>query len=128
MAQSLRITVGIDDGQQGRARCVRLKGQRGQPPRAAVLLRSEPRSERRQWALAHEIGEQLAPRVFSRLGVDPRETSPKAREAIANQMAGRLLLPRAWFFHEAQHCSWDVAALKRRVPHRKSRADRTPLA
>jgi len=114
LARSLRITVAEDERQQGRARYVRLGGRRGRSMRATVLLRPEPRIERRHWALAHEIGEHVAHRVFARLGTDPRETSPMAREAVASQMAGRLLVPTAWFGPDALAAGWDLLALKSR--------------
>jgi len=114
VARSLGITVAEDERQQGRARYVRLGGRRGRSMRATVLLRPEPRIERRHWALAHEIGEHLAHRVFAGLGTDPRETSPMAREAVASQMAGRLLVPTSWFGPDARLLGWDLLALKSR--------------
>ncbi len=112
IAGALGITVAIDDRQRGRARYVRLAGYRGSRPRATILLRPDPRWEREQWSVAHEIGEHSAHRVFARLGVDPRETGPSAREGVANQLAGRLLLPTPWFAADASACGWDLAALK----------------
>jgi hypothetical protein len=114
LAQTLGLTVALDDCQQGRARYVRLRGHRGGPPRPAILLRSDSRAERRHWAVAHEIGEHVAHRVFRVLDVDPRTVSPAIREAVANQMAGRLLLPTAWFAPAAAATDWDLAALKAR--------------
>jgi Zn-dependent peptidase ImmA (M78 family) len=114
VAHALGIAVATDDRQPGRARYVRLAGFAGAAPRPSILLRSEPRVERRQWAVAHEIGEQAAHLVFSRLGVDPRVAPPAARETVANHLAVRLLLPRAWFFPDAIECAWDVLALKQR--------------
>jgi hypothetical protein len=112
VARALNIQVAWDDTQPGRARCVRLQGFNGRPARSTVLLRPDPRPERRQWAMAHEIGEQVAYRVFATLGVDPRLTPPNARETVANQLAGRLLLPWAWFAADAPACGWDLVALK----------------
>ncbi len=60
MAASLGIETVIDGGQQVRARYVELRAARGGNPRPAILLRPEPRSERRQWAVAHELGEREA--------------------------------------------------------------------
>jgi hypothetical protein len=116
VAEALGITVAWDDQQAGRARCVRLKDRRSPKPRWTILLKPDPRQERQQWAVAHEIGEQLAHRVFAVWGADPRETSPRAREIIANQLAGRLLLPTRWFFADARSCRWDLFALKARYP------------
>jgi len=111
LASSRAMTVALDRGQCERARLVRLKatGDGG-----SIFLRPEPRSERRQWAVAHELGELLAHRVFDALGVDPREAARGAREAIANQLASRLLLPSMWFFDDARQFDWDLLRLKER--------------
>ena len=85
--------MAVDDRQQGRARYVRLGSHRAARPKATILLRPDPRCERRQWAVAHEIGEHVAHRVFHLLGIDPREAAPDRRERAANHLAGRLLLP-----------------------------------
>jgi len=114
VARALGLTVATDDRQQGRARYVRLRGLRGRASRPTVLLRPDPRAERRQWALAHEIGEHVAHRVFHGLDADPRIASHRVREAVANQMAGRLLLPTAWFAADAAAEDWDLLALKAR--------------
>ncbi len=114
LARSLGITVALDDQQQGRARFVRLGGHGRRQPRETILLRPDPRPERRQWAVAHEIGESAAYRVFDALGVDPREASVGAREAVANRLAGLLLLPGQWFSADASRCGWDLFELKRR--------------
>jgi len=116
VAAALGITVAVDDLQQGRARYVRLSGRWPAGPRATILLRSDPRPERRQWAVAHEIGEHAAHRVFATLGVDPRETAPNSREVMASNLAGRLLLPAAWFAADASQCGWDLLDLKARYP------------
>jgi Zn-dependent peptidase ImmA (M78 family) len=114
VARALGITVAMDDRQQGRARYVRLRGFRSSRPQAAILLRSDPRPERRQWAVAHEIGEHVACRVFRRLGIDPGETPPRAREQVANELAGRILLPAPWFSADGRDCGWDLIQLKAR--------------
>jgi hypothetical protein len=115
VARALSIVVAWDDRQECRARYVRLNG-RSKHPRATVLLRPDPRPERHQWALAHEIGEHLACRVFDHWGVDPREVRADARETVANNLAGRLLLPTAWFVADGADCQWDLIALKSRYP------------
>lgn len=116
VARALGITVAVDDRQAGRARYVRLKGHRATRPKATILLRPEPRQERRQWAVAHEIGEHVAHRVFHLLGVDPRQASPNAREAVAGHLAGRILLPAGWFAAHGRQCGWDLLGLKARYP------------
>lgn len=112
IAKKLGIAVALDDRQQGRARYVRLGGRWSERSRATILLRPEPRFERRHWAVAHEIGEHVAHRVFARWGADPVETAADAREQAANWLAGRLLLPTAWFEADAAACGWDLFALK----------------
>jgi hypothetical protein len=114
VARAIGMTVAVDDRQTGRARYLRLGGRRAVRPRATILLRSDPRAERQQWAVAHEIGEHVACRFFALLGADPREAAPNAREDVANQLAGRLLLPTPWFEAHASSCGWDLLALKAR--------------
>jgi hypothetical protein len=114
LARALGITVAWDDRQQGRARYVRLKNRRAGAARATILLRHDPRLERQHWAVAHEIGEHAAAGVFAQWGVEPRETGADAREIVANAMAGRLLLPTAWFAADGAACAWDLMALKAR--------------
>jgi hypothetical protein len=114
VARTLGIVLALDDRQQGRARYVRLGDRRSNGRRATILLRPEPRPERRQWAVAHEIGEHVAHRVFERWGSDPVEMAANAREQVANWLAGRLLLPTAWFAADAAACGWGLLALKAR--------------
>lgn len=78
----------------------------------AILLADDPRRERRQWAVAHEIGERRAYRVFAELGVDPREAPVAAREDVANRLASSLLLPRDWFLRDGVRVDWDLFDLK----------------
>lgn len=112
LARRADMAVALDTRLIGRARTVRLTA--GGSPQASILLRPEPRAERRQWAVAHEIGEQLAHRVFADWGVSPEEADPRLREQVANLLASRLLLPRGWFGADVRACDWDLAALKRR--------------
>jgi hypothetical protein len=114
VARRLEITVALDDRQQGRARYVRLGSRRPARQRATILLRPDVRQERRQWAVAHEIGEHAAHRVFATWGIDPREVPVQTREEVANHLAGRLLLPTAWFAADAVRALWDLIALKAR--------------
>lgn len=114
IAAALGIETAIDGGQQPRARYVELRAARGGTPRAAILLRPEPRSERRQWAVAHELGEREAADVFGRLSIDPRAAPPGAREWVANQMANRILLPTRWLARAGATFGWDLMALKDR--------------
>lgn len=113
LAAALGFVVAIDDRQACRARHVQLPGFAGDGS-PAILLRPEPRVERRQWAVAHEIGEHYAYEVCARLGVDPQDLAPGDRERTANALANRLLLPSSWFVRDGRACRWDLAALKAR--------------
>jgi Zn-dependent peptidase ImmA (M78 family) len=113
LAQRLGLIVARDAAVEVRARFLRLGGasSAGQP---TILVADDPRPERQQWAVAHEVGENHAHRVFAELGVDPVEAGPGAREATANRLAGCLLLPREWFLADGAALSWDLFELKAR--------------
>ena len=102
LARALGLAVAWDERQFGRGRIARLAGHAGRRTQGSILLRPEPRRERLQWAIAHEVGELCADRVFERLSVDPREAPPAAREAVANRLASRLLLPRDSFARDGR--------------------------
>ena len=111
VADALGIVVARDDRQSGRARIVRLTvANQGQ---TSILLRNDPRPERRQWAVAHEIGEAFASEVFDRLDLDPVDLPLDAREQIANLIAARLLLPSRWVRRVVARRGWNLAKLKR---------------
>lgn len=109
VAQRLGLVVAVDTRQSPRGRFVRL-GPHRQP---VIYLGANGRVERRQWAVAHELGEWAAGRVARRLGLSPADFRPAAREAMANRFAGRLLLPQAWWERLGSGCRWDLFALKR---------------
>jgi len=112
VAQRLGLAVAWDDRQAGRARLVTLAAAGRQT--AAILMRHDPRAEREQWAVAHELGEALAERVFGELGVDPREAPRQGREMVANAIASAILLPREFFATDGPALEWDLVALKER--------------
>jgi hypothetical protein len=114
LAHAQRLTIAEDARQLGRARYMRPRrlGGRGNSG-GVILMRPEPRVERRHWAVAHEVGEHNAHRVFRRLGIDPRTAAADAREQVANYLANRLLLPTPWFGEAAAACDWDLISLKR---------------
>ncbi len=110
VAAGLGIDIAMDARQAGRARIKRIAG------RPTVMLRPEERPERTQWALAHEIGEALAPRIAASL-VDEPDVLPLLREQWANLFAARLLLPRDGFLPEVERLDGDVILLKGVFPH-----------
>jgi Zn-dependent peptidase ImmA (M78 family) len=114
VARALGIAIVWDDRQNGRARYVRLNHRYTGRRQATILLRPDPRTERRQWAVAHEIGEHVAYHVFAQWGIDPRECASNAREVVANNLANRLLLPSLWFAEDGRACDWDLPSLKAR--------------
>ena len=108
VARRLRLQIATDSTMNVRARFVRLGG----TSEGTILLANDPRPERRQWAVAHEIGEFVAHRVVELLGVDPIELPPSCREEIANRLAGCLLLPRKWFNDDGLAVAWELMNLK----------------
>ena len=54
----------------------------------------------------------MAEQVFRRLGVMPIDAPPTARENVANELAGRLLLPSGLLRRVAARCHWDLFVLK----------------
>jgi hypothetical protein len=115
LARALGLSVAWDERQTGRGRTARLAAHAGST-QGSILLRPDPRRERLQWAIAHEIGELCACQVFDRLSVDPREAPAAAREAVANSLASRILLPREAFARDGRSCGWDLFDLKARYP------------
>ena len=79
----------------------------------SAVLRPDEGIERNQWALAREIGDCRAWQVFDLVEVDPRETSNRQREQVANLLASCLLLPEEWFERDAAVLDGDVLELKR---------------
>ena len=111
LARRIGLEVAYDSRQAGRGRFVDLRHV-ASAARQSILLRPEPRPERVQWAVAHELGEKFAHQVFSSLGVDPREAPRGARETVANYLASRILLPSDRFRRDAGSCDWDLLELK----------------
>lgn len=79
-----------------------------------IVVGQAERPEREQWAVAHEIGESVACRLFDRLGVSFDEALPASRELVANRLASCLLLPRRWFAVDGRELDWDLIAMKDR--------------
>ena len=82
--------------------------------RKQIYLRPEPREERHQWTVAHEIGEHIKTDLLTRLGLNPESTQAMTGESLANLFANRLLVPSKWFAEDARSLEFDLAALKKR--------------
>ncbi|HEY1378528.1 MAG TPA: hypothetical protein VGF55_17140 [Gemmataceae bacterium] len=67
--------------------------------------------EAQQWAAARAIGAHLAPEVVRRLGLDP---DAARRAGLGTPLAGRVLVPTAWFAADAAACDYDLLSLKER--------------
>lgn len=104
----LGMVVCLDRSQPQRGRAQRSAGQRH------IYLRPEPREERHQWTVAHEIGEHLKAGLLERIGIRPEETKAMAGESLANLFAHHLLVPTRWFAEDAPALDYDVLALKQR--------------
>lgn len=120
IAMRLGVVVTEDVALPGRAQLVRLDDRLAstvlevEPDTSTptIVLGEELRFERRQFAVAHELGEFAAVRVFDHLAIDPRDVRLGSREQVANALAGRLLLPQRWLQKSGEMCDWDLAALK----------------
>lgn len=86
VARRTGVLVVVDESSEARARTKRVGR------RSVVFVGTEDRPERRQWAVAHELGEINAWRMTDALDLDD-----EARERLANRFASRLLLPEDWF-------------------------------
>jgi Zn-dependent peptidase ImmA (M78 family) len=104
----LGVTICLDRRQPQRGRAQRAGG------RKQIFLRPEPREERHQWTVAHEIGEHLKPALLHRLEIAPEQTKAMMGESLANLFAYRLLVPACWFADDAHDCDYDVLELKKR--------------
>ena len=111
VARRLSMVVARDTSMEVRARFVRLGDSNG-GGRGTILLADDPRPERRQWAVAHEIGEAVAHRVFGHLGMAFVDIPPTGREQVANHLASCLLLPRGWLAADGAAVGWDLLELK----------------
>jgi len=107
LAEQLGLMIAFDAGQQGRGRLKRVAG------RTSIFIRPEERPERLHWAVAHEIGEAVAARVYSCVGHSLQDPGPGQREQVANRMASALLLPRDWFLRDVRLFDCDVLELKK---------------
>jgi hypothetical protein len=116
VAAGLGLDVARDLVMPARGRFVRLAANSGRniDRGGTIVVGAAERPEREQWAVAHEIGESTAYRVFERLGVAFDEALPNARELVANRLASSLLLPRRWFAADGPELGWDLMALKER--------------
>jgi predicted transcriptional regulator len=104
----LGMVVVLDQRQPQRGRAQRALGKK------QIYLRPEPRVERHQWTVAHEIGEHLKSELLSRLGIAPNEARAMAGESLANLFAYRLLVPTCWFAADVKTLEYDLLALKAR--------------
>jgi len=115
LAEGLQLVVARDYSMPYRGRFVRLAECGGDGGGlGTIVVGAAERPEREQWAVAHEIGESIAYRVFERLGIAFDEVLPTAREQVANHLAGALLLPRRWFVADGRELDWDLLELKER--------------
>lgn len=106
--KTLGMVVCLDKRQAERGRAQKAGGQRH------IYLRPEPREERHQWTVAHEIGEHLKPELLERLGMEPGGTKPMFGESLANLFSYRLLVPTQFFAADARAHDFDLLALKER--------------
>lgn len=107
VARGLGLEVRLNRQLQERGRIVDSRG------RATIVVRPEPRSERYQWTIAHEIGEYLIPRMSDVWEGEIGSLDASLREWLANRFATRLLTPNQWFLSDARGLDYDLMELKR---------------
>ena len=106
IARRLGLEVCQADDQPSRGRLVHGRFQ------STICVRPEPRLERQQWSIAHEIGEHLIARLMTE---EPHTQSRAAdRETLANEFAHRLLVPSQWLDLDCRSTGFDLLELKRR--------------
>lgn len=106
IAKSMNLEIIWDRGQMGRGRRKSLAG------KSVLFIQPDDRPERLNWAIAHEIGESICYRIFSRANLEIDETDGPNREQMANLIASRLLLPTEWFQEQCEACDNDLSELK----------------
>jgi hypothetical protein len=115
VAERIGLVVAHNMSLTTRGRLVELADPRGGAAgQGTIVVGPAERPERLQWAVAHEIGESVAHRVFTALGVSVKDAADDAREHVANHLASCLLLPRDWFAADGPPLDWDLFALKER--------------
>jgi hypothetical protein len=108
LAQAMGVDVRLHRSQAERGRLVEANGS------TTIVVRPEPRIERVQWTIAHEIGEYVIPRWASPWSAEGLELDAPTREWLANRFASHLLTPTEWFLKDAQRCDFDLLWLKGR--------------
>lgn len=108
IAERLDLEICLDRQQQTRGRLAQTGRQ------LTIFMQPEPRTERQQWTVAHEIGEKLLGQAehAARLGID--DCFAPEREMWASEFASHLLIPTAWWEFDARVCGYDLLELKSR--------------
>jgi Zn-dependent peptidase ImmA (M78 family) len=115
VAERIGLVVAQNEAMPIRGRFVRLADESGgEREQGTIVVGPAERPERLQWAVAHEIGESIAYRVFAALNVQPEVAPSSAREIVANHLASALLLPRMRFAADGRELDWDLFGLKQR--------------
>lgn len=107
VATGIGLPVLVDRGMVERGRRQILGGSE------VIFVRPEPRPERLQWTVAHELGEALfaSPSADS---LDDEDDLSRAREDFANTFAARLLLPQSWLRDDFVEHPRDLCWFKQR--------------
>ncbi len=105
----LDMEVCLDQRQRQRGRAQRSGG-----TKRIIYLRPEPKEERHQWTVAHEIGEHFKVELLRRLGLPAEDTRAMTGESLANLFAYHLLVPACWFADDVRSLNYDLLQLKER--------------
>lgn len=105
VAKSLGVEVVLSEHLLRRTRWRRTDCQ------STIFLKPDKNTARMHWQIAHELGEMLVPEVVLATG-HQTPIGGLLREQIANELAGRMLLPRRWFFEAMEREDFDLLMLK----------------
>ena len=108
VATRLGLEVVLNRSQKERGRLIESAGM------TTIVVRPEPRRERYQWTIAHEIGEYVIPRLADEWSSELIPLDAAVREWLSNQFATYLLTPSHWFLRDAAEYDFDLLALKER--------------
>ena len=108
VASGMGMEVRLHRDQVERGRVVHAAGV------TTIVCRPEPRLERYQWTVAHEIGEYMIAHSADRWSRDGLLIDGAVREWLANCFATHLLTPREWFLADCRSLDFDLFDLKQR--------------
>ena len=106
VARHLGLIVHVSSHEISRGRIVERSGQ------TVICVQDEPRPERSQWTVAHEIGEHWLSSADGPWNTGETPLDAATRESLANRFANLLLVPSHWLEFDSRMVGYDLRALK----------------